>query len=331
MALKLFTAATIIIALAVAPLANADTPVKYSGMCDASAAVPVDSSRFIVANDEDNILRVYKSDESGELIYSQDISCFLQIDPKGKSPEADIEGATLIGSRIYWISSHGTNDEGEPRPNRLRFFATDIESNGNHINLKSVGIPFLDLVKALENSADLKKFNLGEAAKKPTKSEEGLNIEGLTRTPEDKLLIGFRSPIPDKKALLVSLENPQAVIEAKAEPKLGKPILLNLGGLGIRSIEYSDAKKAYFIIAGSYDTEGDFKLYQWSGNDSDTPKQIEGVNFQGLNPEALIMYPEEKTRLQLLSDDGAEKINGEKCKKLDPKDQSFRSIWVSLP
>jgi len=33
-------------------------------------------------------------------------------------------------------------------------------------------------------------------------------------------------------------------------PKLGQPILLALGGLGIRSIEYSDAKKAYFIIAG---------------------------------------------------------------------------------
>lgn len=330
MNLKLFTAIAII-ATAIAPLANADTPVKYSGMCDASAAVPVDPSRFIVANDEDNILRVYKRDESGELVYSQDISCFLQIDPKGENPEADIEGAALIGSRIYWISSHGTNDEGDPRPNRHRFFATDIESNGNHINLKSVGTPFLDLVKILEDSAELKDFHLGEAAKKATKSKDGLNIEGLTRTPEDKLLIGFRSPIPDEKALLVSLENPQAVIEEKAEPKLGKPILLNLGGLGIRSIEYSDAKKSYFIIAGSYDTEGDFQLYQWSGNASDAPKLIKGVDFQGLNPEALVVYPEKKTRIQILSDDGAEKINGKKCKKLDTKDQSFRSLWLSLP
>jgi len=166
MNIKLFTATTVITALAIAPLANADKPVKYSGVCDGSAAVPVDSSGFIVANDEDNILRVYKRDKSGELVYSQDISCFLQIDPKGENPEADIEGAALVGNRIYWISSHGTNDEGEPRPNRFRFFATDIESNGNHINLKSVGTPFLDLVQVLENSADLKKFDLGEAAKK---------------------------------------------------------------------------------------------------------------------------------------------------------------------
>jgi hypothetical protein len=205
-----------------------------------------------------------------------------------------------------------------------------MDTNGNHISLKLVGTPFVELIKALENSVALKNFQLGKAAKLATKSKEGLNIEGLTSTPEGTLLIGFRSPIPDNKALLIPLENPQAVIEEKAQPKLGKPILLDLGGLGIRSIDYSDAKKAYFIIAGSYDKERDFQLYRWAGKDSKA-ELIKGVDFQGLNPEALIVYPEEKTRIQILSDDGEEKLKDKKCKKLkNPLDQSFRSLWITI-
>ena len=322
MNLKLFTTAVAIVATVIAPLASADI-VTHSGMCDASGAVPVGASSFVVGNDEDNTLRVYNRDQSGEPVSSSaDLSEFLGIK---KHKEADIEGATLIGNRIYWITSHGTNGEGEARPNRHRFFATNIEDG----KLKPVGKPFLGLVKALEDSAELKDLLLGEAAQKPTKTLEGLNIEGLTRTPEGQLLIGFRAPFFDKKALLVPLENPQAVIEEKAEAKLGKAILLDLGGLGIRSIEYADAQKSYFIIAGSYDGESNFQLYQWSGNVSDAPKLIK-VDFQGLNPEALIVYPEEKTRIQILSDDGKVESNGKKCDELDAKEQSFRSIWLNL-
>ena len=84
-------------------------------------------------------------------------------------------------------------------------------------------------------------------------------------------MIGFRNPIPNGKALLVPLENPHAVIARNEKPKLGKPILLDLGGLGMRSIEYSDAKKTYFIIAGPYDNNDGFQLYQWSGKPAGAP------------------------------------------------------------
>jgi hypothetical protein len=334
MKLKLSTIAAAILATVITQTATAaDTPpaiVNHVGMCDASAAVPVGPSLFVVANDEDNFLRVYKRDESGDAIYSKDISAVLNIDPKNNS-ETDIEGATLIGRRIYWITSHGTNKKGEQSPSRHRLFATDIETYSNTVNLKPVGTSFLDLIEALENSTDLKDYHLGQAAGKSPKAENGLSIEGLTKTPEGSLLIGFRNPIPNKKALLVPLENQQAVIDGKEKPKLGKPIQLDLGGLGIRSIEYSDAKKAYFIIAGPYDNNDGFQLYQWSGKPTEAPGLINGVDLQGLHPETLVVYPEEKTRIQILSDDGAEKTNGKKCKKLATKDQSFRSIWVSLP
>ncbi|MGZ8182446.1 MAG: DUF3616 domain-containing protein [Methylobacter sp.] len=335
MNLKLSTTTVAIVATVLAPPATADTapPVaRHSGMCDASAAAPVGSAFFVVANDEDNTLRVYKRDKSGEPVYSKDISSFLKIDKK--NPEADIEGAALIGNRIYWITSHGASTDGKLRPNRHRFFATDIETNGNSVKLKPVGTPFPGLVKALEdadNSAGLKNYHLGKAAKKAPKSRNGLNIEGLTRTPQGNLLIGFRNPVPDGKALLVPLQNPQEVIAGNEQPKLGKPILLDLGGLGIRSIEYSDVKGAYLIIAGPHDSNDRFQLYQWPGNPSEAPGLINGVDFQGLHPETLLVYPEEKTRIQILSDDGSEPVKGQYCKDLaKSQDKSFRSIWVSL-
>ena len=331
MNLKLSTVTVAIVATVLAQPATADTPpplARHSGMCDASAAVPVGPTLFVVANDEDNTLRIYKRDEPGEPVYSQDLSSFLQIDKD--HPEADIEGATLIGNRIYWITSHGANKEGKERPNRRRFFATDIESYGNNINLKPVGTPFLDLIQAIKDSAELKGYHLGKAAKEAPESKDGLNIEGLTRTPKGNLLIAFRNPIPNGKALLVPLENPQEVIKKNNKPQLGKPILLDLGGLGIRSIEYSDAKKAYFIIAGPYDNNDGFQLYQWSGKPTEAPGLINGVDFQGLHPEALVVYPEEKTRIQMLSDDGSEQAKGKECKDLAAsRDKGFRSIWIS--
>jgi hypothetical protein len=39
---------------------------QHQGICDASGAFALDDNRFIVANDEDNLLRVYSADESGK-------------------------------------------------------------------------------------------------------------------------------------------------------------------------------------------------------------------------------------------------------------------------
>ena len=76
---------------------------------------------------------------------------------------------------------------------------------------------------------------------------------------------------------------------------------------------------------------GDFQLYQWSGSPSEEAGPIEGVNFSGLHPEALIIYPEEKTKIQVLSDDGTEQINGKDCKdeEVEPGRKYFRSVWMN--
>jgi hypothetical protein len=313
---------------------------KHFGMCDASAAVPVGPTMFVVANDEDNRLRVYRRDNPGgpvpvyrskhpkEPVPSVDLSSFLKVDPE--QPEADIEGATRVGDRVYWITSHGRNKNGKPRPNRHRLFATEVKVSGDKVTIAPVGKPYRDLLKNLTASPWLKGYKLGDAATKPPEQEGGLNIEGLSATPQGTLLIAFRNPTPDGKALLVPLENPKQVVDGKAA-KLGKPLSLSLGGLGIRSIEYVQAKGKYLIVAGPHGDEGDFHLYQWAGPPSEAAELIEGVNFSGLRPEALIIYPEETTRIQVLSDDGSEKINGKDCKdeEVEPEHKYFRSSWIN--
>src|SRR6267143_1742814 len=90
-----------------AEAASLSDPATYFGMCDASAAVSLTSNLFIVANDEDNILRIYRRHPGGLPVLTCDLNSFLRV--TGKSTEADLEGSARIGDRIYWISSHGRN------------------------------------------------------------------------------------------------------------------------------------------------------------------------------------------------------------------------------
>src|SRR4030088_2007076 len=73
--------------------------VEYPGMCDPSAAQAISDSLFIVASDEDNVLRVYARDNPGAP-QRFDLNSFLK--PDEDHPEADIEGVTQIGELIFW-------------------------------------------------------------------------------------------------------------------------------------------------------------------------------------------------------------------------------------
>ncbi|MHC4323270.1 MAG: DUF3616 domain-containing protein, partial [Planctomycetota bacterium] len=116
----------------------------FRGTSDASAAVAVSEDMFVAADDENNILRIYETSGAGQPVDSFDMTSFLGIEPD--HPEADIEAAAMIGRRIYWITSHGRNKEGKLRPNRYRFFATDVFAEGRTIKLRPAGKPYSTLV-----------------------------------------------------------------------------------------------------------------------------------------------------------------------------------------
>ncbi len=336
----------------------------YRGTSDSSAAISVSEEMFIVADDENNVLRVYNINGSGLPVFFYNLTQFLNI--YSEHPEADVEGATMIGDTIYWISSHGRNKDGKIRPNRYRFFATSVKTENENVTIRPVGIPCRTLIQSLLKTKHAQQIGLWQATRfdegNLTKSERkrlapkrtGLNIEGLCASPDGKTIyIGFRNPrpfdmeSPRAKAIVVSLNNPKHVIERGSVPIFGAPLLWDLGGLGIRSMEYSDFHKAFFIIAGPYNEGLEFALYRWSGEKDKPPVLVRNLKpvRNSLKPEALICF-KNSGKFLLLSDDGSLAIKvsspGE-CEEgelsedgtclnkylTNKNKKSFRGIWLT--
>jgi len=335
----------------------------FHGISDASAAAAISEDMFIVGDDENNILRVYKITQPALPVFSYDLTNFLGVE--AEHPEADIEGATIVGDRIYWITSHGRNKDGKMRPNRYRFFATAIKVEGGNVNIQPVGVPCKRLVHKLIENESMQRLGLNRAAgfntaglsKKERQNlapkREGLNIEGLCASADgQKLYIGFRNPRPYNsttrraEALVVPLNNPAEVVEKGQSPVFGEPIIWDLGGLGIRDMEYSYFHKAYFIIAGPHDEKRKFALYKWSGKEDVQPVLIREIfsESKDFSPEAIVTF-RNRPELLLLSDDGTLIINisnasecmegrlrnDGKCLNKYLADQNkkyFRGIWL---
>lgn len=339
--------------------------VVFHGMSDASAAAAVRSDLFVAADDENNVLRIYKTDDPSQPISSFDLTSFIATDPN--YPEADIEGATMVGDRIYWITSHGRNNDGKMRQSRYRFFCTSVKVENDSVILTPVGYPCSNLVHEMIKSEAAQYLQLDRAIRFDAKNlkkkereklapkETGLNIEGLCATADGKILyIGFRNPLysssktSKEKAIIVPLHNPQQLIEKRESPKFGSPILWNLDGLGIRSMEYSHFHKSYFIIAGSRDETPCFALYQWSGKKEKQPVLVKRFLSEQdhFTPEALVVF-KNHGRVLVLSDDGSivtdisdtsDCLEGKilkdgKCLNKHLTDQNkkyFRGLWLEL-
>jgi hypothetical protein len=274
--------------------------VEYPEMCDPSAAVALGDALFIVASDEDNVLRVYAREAVGAPI-EFDLNSFLGSD--GDHTKTAIQPPSTV------------RNNGNCR--------------GDEVTVSPVGMPYTKLIDDLAQAPALRKYDLESASRIAPESKGGLNIEGLAATPQGTLLIGFRNPIPGGNALIVPLHNPQQIIEGE-RAELGPPIELSLNGLGVRSIEYSESRNRYLVVAGPYNDDENVALYDWSGNASDAAEQIPEGTFGGLNPEAMFIYPGDLTAVQFLSDDSGRKLNGINYKEMAPAKQRFRSLSLDI-
>jgi hypothetical protein len=312
-------AATVVIGAIALLTIQSDPPVvrgEYLGMADASAGVALEGSLFVAADDEVNSLCVYDSRKPGAPLATFDLSPYLKL--ARKSPEVDIEAATKFDQRVYWLSSHGTSKNGKERLNRRRLFATDFQVREGQVSMKFIGEPYTRLVDDLAAAPELAKYDFAAKARLAPKTQGGLNIEGLATSPTGDLLIGFRSPLYHKRAIVIPLTNGEQVVEGK-RAKFGRPIELDLNGLGIRGIEYIRQRKQYVIVAGPQ-AAGECRLFTWSGNADDPPAPLNRVDLGTLNPEACL--PNESGEVQLLSDDGV--------KESTTEEPTFRIGWVTF-
>ena len=323
----------------------------FRGMCDASAAAYLGGERFVMADDESNVLRIYDLAEGKKLPVGEvDLGEFLG--GKGADqPESDIEGCTQVGDTLYWITSHARNKDGKWRPMRYRFFATQmVPEAGGTFSLEAKGKAYSGLLLGL---LELKEPSLlpyiGVAGSKDRSGrlapkKEGLNIESLCASEDGKILyIGFRNPRPGGKALLLPLTNPGELIagDSGAKPRFGRAIYFDFGGLGFRAMEYSPFHRDHIIIAGAHDSKGSSQIYRWSGDERTAARRIRSLG--SFNPETVLVDPA-AGRLRLFSDDGSvlykvepdeslKKLKDGKCEckdLADPSKRGFRMVELEL-
>jgi len=264
------TALCSILILAVAPARTARRPtVRYEGCDCVTAAVAIGDDMFVAASSEDNVLRVYATAGSAAPLATFDLSDYLNVD---SGLPALVQGATRVGDRVYWITSHGRDEDGRIRPERYRFFATTIERKQEQIVIEPVGTPSKTLVHKLVDRHTMRTLRLDKATRfgaemtqqqraRLAPSKEGLDIEALCASQNSEILIAFRNPRPLRvitgtpHALIVPVDNAAEIVEKGEAPIFGEGVLWDLLGLGIVSFEYSAFHRAFFIVAGPHDND----------------------------------------------------------------------------
>ena len=217
----------------------------------------------------------------------------------------DLEALTLDDSgRIYALTSHSRDAEGDAKKSRDKLVRFRVEAD-------RVVRPVV--VKGLKPALMAAHPVLAEAAAiLDVKAAGGLNIEALEITPDQqRLLVGFRSPLLDRHALIAAVENPAAMFDAGAPPRIAATLTtLDLGGHGIRGLAYIASLAGYLLISGPVAGEQvQFQLWFWSGMPGDPAQRMTAPGLAGFEHAEGISAAmiDGQEHIILVSDDGDRK------------------------
>jgi len=328
-----------------APIATIDgavhldtAPGAYRQVCDGSAAVALDFDHFADFSDSDERVRIFQRGAHTKPTGELDITTALDVG----TGVADFEDAARVGDRIYVVGSHARTSDGVQAPSRFRFAALDLVGGelqwagmstrlvADMLDATNWSAPSTDVLAAIDAATKLDKPTVATLAPKL----DGISIEGLAYAPTqatpERLAIGFRNPRPGDRALVVTLMNAPAVIDG-APARFGEAIELDLGGLGILGMTWSDALHAVLVIAGPHDdTAGPFQLYRWSGAATDTPTLAANLVVPaGAHPEAVVAYPT-TSDVQILFDSDDVVLYGTPCDQAEVGARVFADAIIQL-
>jgi hypothetical protein len=325
-----------------APLRSLDpTPGTYRETCDGSGALALDFDHFLDLNDENQGARVFRRARDGAPLQTIDLSAALNLAP---ADEGDLEDLARIGNRLFAITSHGRNTSGQIRAARYRFGELELSGSAPSITLTPLGSTSLLLqqlltparwttpdnavIAALEASSKLATATDANLAPE----QQGTNIEGLAADGAGGLLIGFRNPRPGGRAIVVRLGNPSATASGLGAPQFTGAAALDLGGLGIRGMAWSEAHRAVLVLAGPHDggAPGPFRLYKWSGALAAAPVLAATLTVPANSaPESVVPYPDTKD-VQIIFDQGDALIGGTICKDVAAAQRRFTDVIVRV-
>ena len=331
------------------------------GSCDASAMADVGGGCFYVADDENNILRLYNSQLSGMPLRTVNAEGFAN-----GSEEYDVEGATVSddGKTIYWITSLANSKKGKEKPYRNRAFSSKVSGSGAETTLTS-GAYSEKFRDAMIKFGDDNGWNFTASASYANsmipKRIDGFNVEGLTLKTDGNgaAYIGFRAPCVPKKgvtptssnrkyAVMATVENFEQIFSGSGKsstaPQVGAPVLFDFGGLGIRSIER--VGDYYVIIAGLFEGGGTPKAYLWDGttNENADPITVSGGHLTEMalaleniavggdgHPEAFTARQEDnKLYLNIVCDGGSADMYNDGKENKEYSADSKKNPWAKF-
>jgi hypothetical protein len=208
-----------------------------TGIYEPSAIVQLADGRFLVVEDEKSHPFSLVTIHANGRVDSTPLNIDVPEADDSFRKLNDLEGTALdrLGN-IYAITSHSRDDEGDKKKSRHKLVRFRIE--GDRVVAPQVA-------KGLKSALRAAHPVLAAASKiRDVKNDDGLNIEALEFSPDQQsLLIGFRSPLLDNRAIIARVENPAAMFDTGESPRISPTLMtLDLGGNGIRGMAYLPAR-----------------------------------------------------------------------------------------
>lgn len=215
----------------------------------------------------------------------------------------DLEGIALARSgHIYAITSHSRDGGGDEKKRRDKLvrFRIDGDRVVAPMVVRGLKPALLATHPALAAAAEIRDVKTGG----------GLNIEALEISlDQQRLLIGFRSPLLDNLAIIACVENPLAIFEAGEPPRISATLTaLDLGGNGIRGMSHIPCLGGYLVISGpAARDQVHCQLWFWSGHPAEPARRVTVPGLQGferaegISPAVI----DGREKIIIVSDDGS--------------------------
>lgn len=264
---------------------------RFADIYEPSGVVQLRDERILVVEDEkEHPFSLLKLNEDNSFTR---IALSNQVQTKNGSKKItldDLEAITLGSDNwVYAITSHSKTSRGKRKKRREKLVRFQVAGT-QLVNYQSLTSLREWLMKAL-----------------PYQSMNKLNIEGLAYDYQtQRLLLGFRRPLLQGKAIIVQMANINNAFEKGDENLLSSHVdLVDLHGKAIRSLDYDPVLQAYLLTAGPKKGRHDpFTLWIWDG------KEAKPVTISNLNNIAFtegitsIKTANDEPALLLVSDDG---------------------------
>lgn len=202
---------------------------------------------------------------------------------------------------VYALTSHSRSGSGEVKKARDKLVRFRVEED----RMVAPG-----LVRELRPALVAAHPVLAEAAEiLDVKARGGLNIEALEFSPDGRLLVGFRSPLLAGRAILAGVENPMAMFESGAPPRISPSLLtLDLEGCGLRGLAWMPDLGGYLVIGGPVARQAvPFQLWFWRGGPEEGARRVRVGQHQGFEHAEGVAPAriEGQPRIVIVSDDGS--------------------------